>query len=63
MSEEHKSRAERAFDRHLARGKYPDGQTVKAEHRMGFIRGWNMAHRKYAAARRKRAPVDSGTGK
>jgi hypothetical protein len=61
--EQTRSRAERAFDRHLSRGKYPDGSPVREEHRTGFVRGWNMAHRKFtnakkAALERRQAAID-----
>jgi uncharacterized membrane protein len=50
---ESRSRAERAFERHLSRGKYPDGQVVREEHRTGFIRAWNMVHRKLGDIKRQ----------
>ena len=56
---EHRSRAERAFDRHLSRGKYPDGAAVKESDRAGFIRGWNMAHSKLKAAKRRPPKLDT----
>lgn len=56
---EHRSRAERAFDRVLAKGRYRDGSPVKESDRAGFIRGWNTTHQKIKAARRK--PVDTGS--
>jgi hypothetical protein len=51
---EHRGRAERAFDRALAKGRYADGVAVKESDRTGFIRGWNMAHKKFSEAKRLR---------
>jgi len=56
---EHRSRAERAFDRHLTRGKYPDGSPVREGDRAGFIRAWNSTHEKLKAAKRRPAKVDT----
>jgi len=47
-----RTRAERAFDRNLAKGRYPDGSPCREGDRNSFVRAWNDTHRKLAAIKR-----------